>query len=160
MVALKDLFNRLGSGNLWHEGGFADMSADLRATYVANTTVAGLEAADVVLLVGTNPRIEAPVYNARLRKAYLDGCRFGLVGEAADLTYPYEYLGADAAALGALKRGNAFFDALKAAKRPVVIVGPGVLSRCARGAGLGAERLRLAACGQGRPPPRLQLLVF
>ncbi|KAI8470294.1 MAG: NADH:ubiquinone oxidoreductase 76 kDa subunit [Monoraphidium minutum] len=129
MVALKDLWNRLGSGNLWHEGGFADMSADLRATYVANTTVAGLEQADVVLLVGTNPRVEAPVYNARLRKAYLDGCRFGLVGEAADLTYDYEHLGSDAAALGALRRGSAFFDALKAAKRPVVIVGPGVLNR-------------------------------
>ncbi|KIZ05603.1 NADH dehydrogenase (ubiquinone) Fe-Sprotein 1 [Monoraphidium neglectum] len=129
MVALKDLFNRLGSGNLWHEGGFADLSADLRATYVANTTVAGLEQADVVLLVGTNPRVEAPVYNARLRKAYLDGCRFGLVGEAADLTYPYEHLGADAAALAALKKGSPFYEALKAAKRPVVIVGPGVLNR-------------------------------
>ena len=131
MVALKDLFNRLGSGNLWHEGGFNDMAADLRAGYVANTTVAGLEAADVVLLVGANPRAEAPVYNARLRKAFLDGTRFGLVGEAVDLTYPYEHLGSDAGALAALKRGGGFFDVLKGAKHPVVIVGPGVLHRCA-----------------------------
>jgi hypothetical protein len=135
MVAAKDLFNRLGSGSLWHEGGFADLSADLRASYVANTTVAGLEGTDVVLLVGTNPRVEAPVYNARLRKAFLDGTRFGLVGEAVDLTYAYDYLGPDAAALASIKRGTPFFDALKGAKRPVVIVGPGVLNRWARRAG-------------------------
>jgi NADH dehydrogenase (ubiquinone) Fe-S protein 1 len=126
MVAVKDLFNRLGSGNLWHEGGFPDLPADLRAGYVANTTVAGLEGADVVLLIGTNPRLEAPVYNARLRKVFLDGTRMGLVGEAVDLSYPYEHLGSDAAAL---KKGGAFFEALKAAKKPVVVVGPGVLNR-------------------------------
>lgn len=68
LVAAKDLFNRLGCGSLWHEGGFPELPSDLRASYVANTTVAGLEAADVVLLIGTNPRLEAPVYNARLRK--------------------------------------------------------------------------------------------
>jgi NADH dehydrogenase (ubiquinone) Fe-S protein 1 len=136
----QDLFNRLGSGNLWHEGGFSDLPADLRASYVANTTIAGLEAADVVLLVGTNPRFEAPVYNARLRKAFLDGCRFGLVGEAVDLTYPYEHLGSDAAAVAALKRGGPFVDALKAAKRPVLVVGPGVLNRWGAGrVGWGSE---------------------
>ncbi|GBF88631.1 NADH:ubiquinone oxidoreductase 76 kDa subunit [Raphidocelis subcapitata] len=134
MLALKDLFNRLGSGNVWHEGGFPDLPADLRASYVANTTVAGVEGADVVLLVGTNPRVEAPVYNARVRKAFLDGCRVGLVGQAVDLTYPYEHLGSDAAALAALKRGGPFLDALKAAKRPVLVVGPGVLNRPDRAA--------------------------
>lgn len=75
MLALKDLAHRLGSGNIWHEGGFPDMSADVRSTYLANTTVAGLEAADVILLIGTNPRIESPVYNARIRKSWLDGAQ-------------------------------------------------------------------------------------
>lgn len=75
MLALKDLANRLGSGNIWHEGGFPDMPADVRSTYLANTTVAGLEAADVILLIGTNPRIESPVYNARIRKSWLDGAQ-------------------------------------------------------------------------------------
>jgi hypothetical protein len=147
MVAVKDLFNRLGSGSLWHEGGFPDLSADLRASYVANTTVAGLEGADVVLLVGTNPRVEAPVYNARLRKAFLDGTRFGVVGEAVDLTYPYEYLGPDGDALAGVKRGTPFFDALKGAKRPVVIVGPGVLNRSAVWAREGGM---LSRGGEGR----------
>jgi len=132
MVAAKDLFNRLGSGNLWHEGGFPDLPSDLRASYVANTTIRGLEQADVVLLIGTNPRVEAPVYNARLRKAFLDGTKVALLGEAVDLTYPYEHLGSDAAALAKLKQGGGFFEALKGAKHPVVIVGPGVLNRCAR----------------------------
>ena len=146
MVAAKDLFNRLGSGSLWHEGGFADLPADLRASYVANTTVRGLEAADVVLLIGTNPRAECPVYNARLRKAFLDGARFGLVGEAVDLTYPYEHLGTDAAALAALRKG-AFFEALRGAKHPVVVVGPGVLARPDRAALLRAVHEVVDAAG-------------
>ena len=57
--------NRLGCGNLSCEGGFPDLDADVRSNYVANTTIRGIEAADVILLIGTNPRIEAPVYNAR-----------------------------------------------------------------------------------------------
>jgi NADH dehydrogenase/NADH:ubiquinone oxidoreductase subunit G len=55
--------------------GFADMSADIRSSYVANTTVMGFEQADVILLVGTNPRMESPVFNARIRKATLDGTK-------------------------------------------------------------------------------------
>jgi len=129
MLALKDLLNRLGSGNLWHEGGFPDMSPDVRSTYVANTGVAGMEQADVILLIGTNPRVESPVFNARLRKAWLDGVQIGLIGEAADLTYKYQHLGSDAGAIAALAKGGAFLDQLKKAAHPVVIVGPGVLNR-------------------------------
>lgn len=133
MVALKDLANRLGSGNTWHEGGFPTMSADVRSTYVANTTVAGLEAADVILLIGTNPRLESPVYNARIRKSWLDGAQVGLVGEAVDLTYKYTHLGSDGDAVAKLAAGaSPFFETLKAAQRPVVVVGPGVLNRCGR----------------------------
>lgn len=129
MIALKDLANRLGSGNLWHEGGFPDMSADVRSTYVANTTVAGLEAADVILLIGTNPRVESPVYNARIRKSWLDGAQVALIGEAVDLTYKYTHLGSEASAISKLSSGGEFMDKLKGAKRPVVVVGPGVLNR-------------------------------
>eukprot|EP00879_Flechtneria_rotunda_P019257 GHRR01020224.1.p1 GENE.GHRR01020224.1~~GHRR01020224.1.p1 ORF type:complete len:491 (+),score=161.24 GHRR01020224.1:176-1648(+) len=129
MIALKDLANRLGSGNTWHEGGFPDMPADIRSTYVANTTVMGLEQADVILLIGTNPRVESPVYNARIRKSWLDGAQVGLIGEAVDLTYKYNHLGSDAAAISKLAAGGPFLEQLKAAKNPVVIVGPGVLNR-------------------------------
>lgn len=129
MLALKDLANRLGSGNIWHEGGFPDMPADVRSTYLANTTVAGLEAADVILLIGTNPRIESPVYNARIRKSWLDGAQVALIGEAVDLTYKYTHLGSEASAISKLASGGEFMDKLKSAQRPVVIVGPAVLAR-------------------------------
>lgn len=135
MIALKDLLNRLGSGNLMHEGGFPDMPADVRSTYLANSTVAGIDSADVVLLVGTNPRLEAPVLNARLRKVFLDGTQIALLGVPADLTYKYEHLGSDPAALKALAAGNgAFFEKLKKAKHPMVVVGPGILRRADRDA--------------------------
>uniref|UniRef100_A0A383VYH3 Uncharacterized protein n=1 Tax=Tetradesmus obliquus TaxID=3088 RepID=A0A383VYH3_TETOB len=134
MIALKDLANRLGSGSTWHEGGFPELDADVRSTYVANTTVAGLEAADVILLIGTNPRVESPVYNARIRKSWLDGAQVGLIGEAVDLTYKYTHLGSDAAAISKLAAGGAFLETLKKAERPVMVVGPGVLNRPDRAA--------------------------
>ena len=57
--------HKLGSGNLMSEGGFPDLDADVRSNYLMNTSVIGFEEADVILLIGTNPRLEAPVFNAR-----------------------------------------------------------------------------------------------
>ena len=57
--------HKLGSGNLMSEGGFPDMDADVRSNYLMNTSVMGFEEADAILLIGTNPRLEAPVFNAR-----------------------------------------------------------------------------------------------
>ncbi|KXZ47011.1 hypothetical protein GPECTOR_39g505 [Gonium pectorale] len=139
MVALMDLMRRLGAGNLVHEGGFADMPSDVRSTYTANTTVAGIEQADVILLVGTNPRWESPVFNARIRKTFVDGAQVGLLGAPVDLTYKYEHVGSDPAALAALAAGShPFLERLKKAARPAVIVGPGVLRRADREAVLKA----------------------
>ena len=59
------MLNALGSGNHLHEAGFADLDADVRSNYIANTTILGLEQADLILIVGANPRVEAPVFNAR-----------------------------------------------------------------------------------------------
>ena len=59
------MLNALGSGNTVHEAGFADLDADVRSNYIANTTILGLEQADFILIVGANPRIEAPVFNSR-----------------------------------------------------------------------------------------------
>jgi hypothetical protein len=64
-VPTQDLANRLGSGDTRVEAGFPDLDADVRSNYLANSTIAGIEEADVILLIGTNPRIEAPVFNAR-----------------------------------------------------------------------------------------------
>jgi NADH-quinone oxidoreductase subunit G len=107
------------------------LGAGPRESWLFNSTVAGIEDADVVLLVGVNPRLEAPVLNARLRKRWLAGAlRVGVIGDAADLTYGYDHLGAGAQTLTGLSRQrNDFVKALKEAKAPAIIVGTGALAR-------------------------------
>jgi NADH-quinone oxidoreductase subunit G len=130
MVALKDLFAALGSP---HVDGRQDGCAlsGPRASYLFNSTVAGLDGADALLLIGTNPRKEAPVLNARIRKRWLrGGFKIASVGPQADLTYRHEDLGDDPATLVALAEGrHPFFDVLKAAKRPMLILGQGAVTR-------------------------------
>src|SRR5690606_2382671 len=100
-------------------------------TWLFNSTIAGIEEADAILLVGTNPRIEAPVLNARLRKRWLAGAlKVGVIGEAADLTYAYEYLGAGPETLSKFARSRGeFAKVLREAKNPAIIVGAGALAR-------------------------------
>ncbi len=119
-----------------------------RESYIFNTGIAGLERADAILLVGTNPRIEAPIVNARIRKIWLANLnlRIGLIGEAANLTYDYAHLGAGPQALVDLPRTD-FFKALKAAERPAIIVGMGALARADGFAVLDAAAGVAAAAG-------------
>ena len=125
MVALKDLMGGLNSPNLDCRQDGAALDASRRDLYVFNATAAGIEDADAILLVGTNPRREAPVLNARIRKRLnLGGCPVGLIGAPADLTYPVQHLGHGADTLDSL---GAFGDVLRAAKRPMVIVGQSAL---------------------------------
>jgi NADH-quinone oxidoreductase subunit G len=131
MKAALDLFRSLGVASLdCRQDGMA-LGAGPRESWLFNSTLAGIEDADLVLLVGTNPRLEAPVLNARLRKRWLAGAlRVGVIGEAADLTYDYDHLGAGAASLtGLLRQKSDFIRALKAAKAPAIVVGAGALSR-------------------------------
>lgn len=137
MILLKDLMNRLGCGDLQVEGGFADMDADARSSYLFGSRLAGVDQADAVLLIGTNPRLEAPVLNARLRGAVLSGTSVGLIGAEADLTYPYTHLGEGAEALDKMVKGangSEALQVLKNSQRPMVIVGAGVLRRQDRAA--------------------------
>jgi len=130
MYALKDLMGRLGSGNIdaRQDGAALDPKWG-RASYLFNATVAGIERADAALIIGCNPRREAPVLNARIRKRWRAGnFPIGLIGEKADLTYQYDYLGAGAETLAGLANSK-FADALKAAERPLIIVGAGALAR-------------------------------
>lgn len=153
MIAGKDLLNRLGSGNYAHEDDLSTsepLSADVRSTYLTNTTVAGFEKADVILLIGSNPRVESPVFNARLRKTWLDGAQIAVLGEPVDLTYKYEHLGSDPAALTKLL-SSPYADKLKAAKNPAVVVGPGVLKRADREAVLKAVHQLVEKAGVVRP---------
>ncbi|HEX4077619.1 MAG TPA: NADH-quinone oxidoreductase subunit NuoG [Rhizomicrobium sp.] len=140
--ALKDLMGSLGVVNLDCRLDGAKLQARPRQSYLFNTTIAGVEAADACLLIGTNPRWEAPVLNARLRKTWLSGSlRVANIGRACELTYPVEQLGTSASVLEALGGGgHAFAQVLKDASRPMLIVGPGALARPD-----GAAILRLAA---------------
>ena len=102
-----------------------------RASYLFNATIAGIEKADAVLIVGSNPRREAAVLNARIRKRWrMGGVPIGLIGERADLTYAYDYLGAGPQTLAEVAAGtHEFGSILKKAERPLVIVGMGALAR-------------------------------
>jgi len=123
MKAALDLFGSLGVTSLDCRQDGSALGTGPRESWLFNSTIAGIEAADAVLLIGTNPRIEAPVLNARLRKLWLAGkTRFGLIGETCDLTYDYDALGETGRALGDLS----FFDG---AARPALILGQGALCR-------------------------------
>ncbi|MEO5338389.1 MAG: NADH-quinone oxidoreductase subunit NuoG [Magnetospirillum sp. WYHS-4] len=127
MLLLKDLMASLGSPNLDCRQDGAALDASCRAGYLFNATIAGIEQADACLIVGSIPRTEAPIVNARLRKRYLQGgFKVGVVGPEVDLTYKYEHLGEGPAALKSL---GAFAEVLKAAERPMLILGQGALRR-------------------------------
>ncbi|EJU01504.1 NADH-ubiquinone oxidoreductase [Dacryopinax primogenitus] len=129
MVALKDWMNQLGSDNtaLDCPGGSEPPATgvDVRANYLFNATIPGLEEADAILLVGTNPRHEAAVMNSRIRKSYLHtGLEVGFIGERVETTYEYDYLGADLKAIETFAKGKQGFAAkFKQAKKPLIIVG-------------------------------------
>ena len=126
MFALKDLMGRLGVTSLdcRQDGAALDPSLG-RASYLFNATVAGIEQADALMIVGANPRKEAPVLNARIRKRWRAGkFPIALIGERADLTYDYNYLGAGPETLGNLKG-----DEFGKAERPLWLIGQGALTR-------------------------------
>ena len=129
LVAAKDLLNSLGSTSTSSTA--APFDADLRASYTLNPTILGIEDCDALLLVGTNPRIEAPLLNARIRKLVRRrGLQVASVGKASDLTYEVSQLGDSASALSDLLAGKSPFAAtLKSAKKPAIIVGTGALTR-------------------------------
>jgi len=131
MKALKDLMTGLGTPNIDCRQDGLKIGDGPRSSYLFNTTIDGIEDADAVLLVGTNPRVEAPVLNARIRKRYLQtGLPIASIGEDADLTYPATTLGASPAVLKEIADGShQFAQVLKDAKRPLIIVGMGALTR-------------------------------
>jgi NADH-quinone oxidoreductase subunit G len=130
IFALKDLMTRLGVGNLdCRQDGSAIDPRWGRASYLFNATIAGIDAADALLIVGCNPRKEASILNARIRKRWRAGTfPIGLIGPKADLTYTYDYLGAGPETLAAVAR-HSFADSLRKAERPVVLVGSAAFAR-------------------------------
>jgi NADH-quinone oxidoreductase subunit G len=129
MKAALDLFGQLGVKSLDCRQDGAKLGYGAREGWLFNSTFAGVEQMDALLLVGSNPRREAPVLNARIRKTWLYGnLKIAAIGEDADLTYPYERLGDGPGALKDVIRSR-FGDALKSAQRPAIIVGQGALAR-------------------------------
>lgn len=131
MVALKDLMGSLHETNIECRTDGAYFDASSRAGYLFNSTIAGIEQADAILLVGTNPRWEATMVNARIRKTWLNKrVKVGVIGEKVDLTYPYSHVGSTPEHLAALVNGQSgFADVLKNAKNPMIIVGMGAFQR-------------------------------
>lgn len=126
MFALKSLMDSLAVSNLDARFPGSPLHPKHgRASYVFNSTIAGIEDADAIIIIGSNPRLESPVLNARIRKRYVRGDVFiGVVGEQADLTYPYEYLGA-----GPDSFAKPVEKALSGKQKPIFVVGQGALNR-------------------------------
>ncbi|EXB95899.1 NADH dehydrogenase [ubiquinone] iron-sulfur protein 1 [Morus notabilis] len=131
MMALKDFLNKLGSNNVWCERNGAHHDADLRSMYLMNTSIADLEKADVFLLIGTQPRIEAAMINARIRKTVrATNAKVGYLGPETDFNYDHQHLGTGPQTLAELaERRHPFSSALLNAKNPVIILGAGLFDR-------------------------------
>ncbi|MEZ5842665.1 MAG: NADH-quinone oxidoreductase subunit NuoG [Hyphomicrobiaceae bacterium] len=126
MFALKELMGRLGVASIdCRQAGEAFDPALGRASYTFAPGIAAIDEADAIMLIGANPRIEAPVLNGRIRKRWRQGgLLIGVIGERADLNYPYDHLGDGPRAL------QQFIDHPRVAKeRPLFIVGPGAYAR-------------------------------
>ncbi|OQR69871.1 NADH-ubiquinone oxidoreductase 75 kDa subunit [Tropilaelaps mercedesae] len=133
LTALKDLMNALECETLCTEEAFPMEGAgtDLRSNYLLNSRLTGVENADLLLVIGCNPRFESPVFNARIRKMWIaNELDVALVGPKVDLTYSYEHLGDNPNLISELAKGSHPFAAkLAAAKNPMIIVGSEALQR-------------------------------
>ncbi|MEK6734064.1 MAG: NADH-quinone oxidoreductase subunit NuoG, partial [Pseudomonadota bacterium] len=129
MYALKALFNKLGSENIDCRQYNEKYENKNRSDYLFNTTIAGIEEADFCLIIGANPRKEAAILNARIRKSYLKGLEIALVGSKVDLTYEYNYLGNNLDILNDILKGkHDISKKLTDAKKPMMILGNQLVS--------------------------------
>ncbi|TPG61264.1 NADH-quinone oxidoreductase subunit G [Roseomonas nepalensis] len=129
IVALRDLMGALGSSNLDCREDGAALDGSERAFYLFNSAIAGIDVADAVLIIGSNPRLEAPVLNSRIRRKVMNNrMPAAAIGPRADLTYPVQYLGEGPSAIAEVM-GGAYGEVLRSAKRPMIIVGRGALAR-------------------------------
>ncbi|MGO8918719.1 MAG: NADH-quinone oxidoreductase subunit NuoG [Stellaceae bacterium] len=152
MLALRDLMTALGSVNLDCRQDGAALDPACRAGYLFNTTIAGIDKVDACLLIGSNPRREAPILNARLRKRWLQaGLKTAVIGPALDLSFPATALGLGPETLRALVEGkHEWWPTLQAAKTPMLILGQGALARPDGAAILGLARTLAERAGMVR----------
>jgi NADH-quinone oxidoreductase subunit G len=131
MFALKELLAKFGSANLAVQGGEAFDAKSGRGSYIFNPTIAGIDQADALLIIGSNPRREGTLLNARIRKRWRTGqLKVGVIGPKADLAYNYDHIGAGTDSLNDLAAGkHSFAEVLKNAKHPIVLIGAAGLAR-------------------------------
>ncbi|MEO9296481.1 NADH-quinone oxidoreductase subunit NuoG [Devosia alba] len=148
MYALKSLLASVGSGMTDVRPPMSGIDPSMpRSAYVFNPTIAGIEQADAIVIIGANPRLEASLVNARIRKTWrATGLPIAVIGEQADLTYNYSYLGDSFEALADLAAGKGSFGEILAnAKRPLIIVGESAVSHAKLGKQVGRDTIALAA---------------
>ncbi|MBV8457341.1 MAG: NADH-quinone oxidoreductase subunit G [Acetobacteraceae bacterium] len=140
MFALKGLMTALGSANLDCRQRDEQLDWSRREFYIFNSGIAAIDEADAILIIGSNPRHEAPVLNARVRKRWLgSNLPVGVIGPAADLTYPVQHLGDGPLTIqGRIGAAREFIGRMKDAKRPMVILGANATARPDGGAVLAA----------------------
>ncbi len=138
--SLKKLIEGLG-GKVECRVDASRLPAGNRSAYVGTATIEDLDSARQILLIGTNPREEAPVLNARIRKSWINGAQVSLIGQAVDLTYEYAHLGADRQALLDLVANAA------AVEGAVVVIGQGALNEADGEAVLGQTMKLVEAMG-------------
>ena len=127
MVALKDVMTALEAPHMDCRTDGSLFNADNRASYLFNSTIAGIDEADAIMLVGVNPRYEASMVNARIRKNWLEkNIPVSLIGEPVDLTYPYVHLGNTPRDIEKLVKEHA---GKLTSERPMMIIGSGVFQR-------------------------------
>ena len=131
MFAMKLFMEKIGSPHIDCRQDGVDITGSSRTEYLFNSTIAGIDEADAILIIGSNPRFEAPVMNARIRKRYLVGeIPIAYIGQEIDLTYPADFLGSQASLLKEIAEGrHPFCKNLKQAQNPMIIIGNGLLSR-------------------------------
>ena len=149
MFALKELLGGLGAVSFDCRQDGARLDPRCRAGYLFNTTIAGIEQADACLLIGANPRWEAPLVNARLRKRHLrGGFAIAAIGPGLDLSFPVEMLGEGGATLEAIAAGaHPWAERLRGAKSPMLVLGQGALARADGAQVLGTARRIAESCG-------------
>ena len=142
IFALKSLMDKIGSPHMDCRQDGAKLNPKARASYLFNSTIEGADEADAILIIGSNPRIEAPVMNARIRRNHLmNKVAIAHIGGEADLTYPVKYLGDDCAVLDDIAAGtHPFAKVMAKAKKPMIILGMGALRRKDGAAILGRAR--------------------
>ncbi len=148
MFALKELLGGMGATSLDCRQDGAKIDASCRAGYLFNTSIAGIDQADACLLIGCDPRWEAPIVNARLRKRYLTGrFKVAAIGPRLDLTFPVETLGEGGDTLAVLGQGDHGWAGAFKGKKLMLVVGSGALARPDGAQVLGAARALAESLG-------------